>query len=88
MILLGDFVDRNNRNGYIAPMEQPIEKIKLVLGSQAALADALDVSRMTVTRWRGRIPAERVLPIYHATEGQISPHEMRPDIYPDPAWRP
>jgi DNA-binding transcriptional regulator YdaS (Cro superfamily) len=67
---------------------QPIDKIKQVLGSQAALATALDVSRMTVTKWKGRIPAERVLPIYHATEGQISPHEMRPDIYPDPAWRP
>ena len=69
-------------------MEQPIEKIKQVLGSQAALADALEVSRMTVTKWRGRIPAERVLQIYHATEGQISPYEMRPDIYPDPDWRP
>jgi|TARA_Y100000310_G_C20073415_1_gene530455 DNA-binding transcriptional regulator YdaS (Cro superfamily) len=43
---------------------------------------------MAVNKWRRRIPAERVLDIYHATNGEITPHEMRPDIYPDPDWRP
>jgi len=65
-----------------------IQRASEILGSQAKLAKTLQVSPMAVSQWKGRIPAERVLAIYHATEGQISPHEMRPDIYPDPAWRP
>lgn len=28
------------------------------------------------------IPAEKVLPIELATNGQVSRHELRPDIYP------
>jgi len=30
----------------------------------------------------GRVPAERVLAIENATDGVISRHELRPDLYP------
>jgi DNA-binding transcriptional regulator YdaS (Cro superfamily) len=66
----------------------PINKASKVLGSQARLAKTLRVSAMAVSQWKDRIPAERVLDIYRATDGKVTPYEMRPDIYPDPAWRP
>lgn len=30
----------------------------------------------------------RVLAIYRATQGAVTPHELRPDIYTDPDYRP
>jgi len=64
-------------------------KIQEIFGSKAELARTLNISRVTVHQWwRRRIPAERVLEIYRAANGKITPYEMRPDIYPDPNWRP
>ena len=64
--------------------------IAVVGGTQTALARALGLSQAHVWNWlrAGRVPAERVLPIYRATGGAVSPHELRPDIYPDPEYRP
>lgn len=45
------------------------------------LANRLNVNKAAVSRWvRGRVPAERVLPIERLTG--ISRHELRPDLYP------
>ena len=56
------------------------------VGSQAELAKCIGVHPMAVSQWkrRGRIPAERVLAIAKATDWRITPHELAPDIYPDP----
>ncbi len=36
-----------------------------------------------VVHWRNRgVPAERVLEIEAATEGKVTRHELRPDLYP------
>ena len=59
------------------------------VGGMAALAKLLDVSPRAVFKWRlNGIPAERVMPIYRACGGAVSPHEMRPDLYPDADYRP
>lgn len=60
------------------------DKIKTALGSQAELARQLGIGVAAVTHWkrRGRIPADRVLAIERITGGQVSRHEMRPDLYP------
>ncbi|PHM22982.1 transcriptional regulator [Xenorhabdus ehlersii] len=54
-------------------------------GSATNLARRLGVSNMTVSQWknryRGIVPAERVIPIYKLTG--VTPHELRPDIYPN-----
>lgn len=61
----------------------PIERAANILGSQAALAGALGVTNMAVVHWKRRgIPATRVLAIERATGGQVSRHELRPDLYP------
>jgi DNA-binding transcriptional regulator YdaS (Cro superfamily) len=64
--------------------------IAAVGGTQTALARALGLSQAHVWNWlrAGRVPAERVLAIYRATGGEVTPHALRPDIYPDPEYRP
>lgn len=60
------------------------DKIKKACGTQAALARQLGIGVAAVTHWkrRGRIPADRVLAIERITGGQVTRHEMRPDLYP------
>lgn len=60
----------------------PIEKAIRVLGTQQALADVFGVRKQAITKWRRRVPAERVLGIEEATNGEVTRHELRPDLYP------
>ncbi|POZ15043.1 helix-turn-helix domain-containing protein [Enterobacter sp. RHB15-C17] len=60
-----------------------IENAILRSGSASALGALIGVSKMAVSLWRRNgIPAERVLPIFTATG--VTPHELRPDLYPNP----
>ena len=55
------------------------------LGSQSALARAIGVKQQNVWGWLNgsqRVPAEYAIPIEKATNGHVSRHEIRPDIYP------
>lgn len=55
-------------------------------GSHGAAARAIGVSQQAVTRKMnngGRVPAEWCLPIERATAGEISRHDLRPDLYPE-----
>lgn len=63
----------------------PIEKAALIVGSQLALAEALNVSPQAVQQWvaTGQAPPRRVIAIEQATNGEVSRHELRPDIYPE-----
>jgi DNA-binding transcriptional regulator YdaS (Cro superfamily) len=60
------------------------DKLRQALGSQRALAQRLGIGDMAISGWkrRGRIPASRVLEIERITNGQVTRHEMRPDLYP------
>ncbi|HCH0659874.1 TPA: helix-turn-helix domain-containing protein [Enterobacter asburiae] len=55
-------------------------------GTATKLATMLGIKPMSVSRWknryRGVVPADRVLPIFTATG--VTPHELRPDLYPNP----
>lgn len=60
------------------------EALKQVI-RPSELAARLGEHRGTVTNWGRRgIPAERVLDICRLTEWRITPHQLRPDIYPNP----
>lgn len=53
--------------------------------SQAELARRVDVTPSMVSQWitgHRPIAAEKVIPIEQATNGAVSRHELRPDIYP------
>ena len=62
-----------------------IDKAITKAGTATRLAELL--SAMTVSHWRNRyrgvVPADRVLQIYAVTG--ITPHELRPDLYPNPS---
>src|SRR5690349_9961542 len=58
-------------------LERAIEQV----GGVAALARAINVTPQAVSQW-DRVPAERALAVEKATEGRISRHELRPDLYP------
>lgn len=65
--------------------ETPIERVFRLLGSQRALAKKLGVSDEAVRRYYTRVPAERVLQVEAAVDGQVTRHELRPDLYPPEA---
>ena len=67
-----------------------IEDAIASLGSLAALARTLDVTPAAISKWSklGRVPAERVLAVERATQGRVSRHELRPDLYPRRLVRP
>lgn len=64
-----------------------IDKAITKAGTATRLAELLTVSAMTVSHWRNRyrgiVPADRVLQIYAVTG--VTPHELRPDLYPNPS---
>jgi len=48
----------------------------------------MGIAPSLITQWVSgvrRIPADRVLPLASATSWQVTPHDLRPDIYPNPA---
>lgn len=50
-------------------------------GSRNAMASALGIAGSAISQWE-RVPAERVLAVEAATEGQVTREELRPDLYP------
>ncbi|EMH0680400.1 YdaS family helix-turn-helix protein [Klebsiella aerogenes] len=54
------------------------------VGSTKKFSQALGISEQAVGRWKnkykGRVPASRVLSVFQATG--VTPHELRPDLYP------
>mgnify|MGYP001214907597 CR=1 FL=1 len=63
----------------------PVEKAIEIIGSQTALARLLEIKPQSVQQWvkSSKVPAERVLDIEKATNGKVTRHQLRPDIYPD-----
>jgi len=52
------------------------------------VARLLGISPQAVSQWKGVVPHDRVMPIYYASEGAVTPYQIRSDLYPDPDWRP
>lgn len=63
----------------------PIEKAVSIVGGQTALAAKLKIRPQAVQQWvaAGSVPVRRVIAIEQATNGEVSRHELRPDIYPE-----
>jgi DNA-binding transcriptional regulator YdaS (Cro superfamily) len=59
---------------------QAIEHVGL-----AELARRCGVSYQAVRKWeRGRVPAERCLDIEKATDGRVTRHDLRPELFGPP----
>lgn len=49
-----------------------------------ALAIKLKITKGAVCQW-DQVPAERVIDVAEATDWKVTPHQLRPDIYPNPS---
>lgn len=59
-----------------------IEEAIRIFGTQKAFASRMNVSQTAVIKWRKRrVPAERCRAIEQATEGRITVHDLRPDVF-------
>lgn len=61
-----------------------IEIVRLAcekVGGPSELAKKLGVKRQAFYQWP-KVPSERVLQIEAATGGEITRHDLRPDLYP------
>ena len=61
-----------------------LEKSISIFGTQTALAEAIGTSQALVSWWvrSGRTSAANVIKIEEATDGVVTRHDLRPDIYP------
>jgi DNA-binding transcriptional regulator YdaS (Cro superfamily) len=65
----------------ITDRDRALRRAINIVGSVAELARKLGLQRQAVSAWR-RVPPERVLAVSLATEGKITCHELRPDLFP------
>jgi DNA-binding transcriptional regulator YdaS (Cro superfamily) len=66
-------------------MKHLIQKAIDLIGTQAALGVKAGVSQQHISRLLGerqRITAETAIRIERATDGAVSRHDLRPDLYP------
>jgi DNA-binding transcriptional regulator YdaS (Cro superfamily) len=64
----------------------PLERaISLAGGTQGALAEAIGKKQAHIWNWLNKhpVPPEAVIRISKAVNYQVTPHELRPDIYPN-----
>lgn len=61
-----------------------ISRAAHIAGGQSALARKLGCTPQAVSKMcaSGKVPAERVIAVEEAVEGQVTRSELRPDIYP------
>lgn len=48
-----------------------------------ALASRLGLHKTVVYKWGDQCPAERVLAVSEMTGWKVTPHQLRPDLYPN-----
>lgn len=68
-------------------MTDALTRAIAIVGGQTQLARLLGVKQANVWHWLNkadRVPGEYVIAIEKATGGEITRHDLRPDLYPDP----
>ena len=66
----------------------PLNKAIETLGGVSKLAASIGVSQNVVSNWRarGQVPANRCADLERATDGAVTRHDLRPDVFgPPPA---
>ncbi|EQB2479883.1 transcriptional regulator [Klebsiella michiganensis] len=65
-------------------MDKKLQKKILNHMSQSELGRRLGKKPQTISIWfKGRVPAEEVLRTSEALCWKVTPHELRPDLYPN-----
>lgn len=66
-------------------LETTQQKIIAVCGSQSELARRLGKNSQTVSVWfRTQVASAEVINTSRALHWEVTPHELRPDLYPNP----
>lgn len=56
-----------------------------IKGSQSAVAAIVGAKQQVVGYWlKNGVPGEHVIPILADIEFRVTPHDLRPDLYPHP----
>lgn len=67
------------------PQELPLERAIRLAGSQEKLGEKIGRSQKIVSHWlvrcRGQVPPVMAVLIEKALNGQVTRHELRPDIF-------
>lgn len=60
-----------------------LKKAISVAGTTYALAELLNYKQSRISMWvtRGRVPAEECRAVEQATGGQVTRHDLRPDVF-------
>lgn len=73
---------------FIPIMDTPLLKLINTAGGQSALARLSGVPQATISAWvnrfQHRVGADFVIKLCESVEWKITPHQLRPDIYPHP----
>lgn len=64
----------------------PLEQACQIMTTAVNLARAVGVSPQALQQWvnRDHVPATQVLKVSAAVGYQVTPHQLRPDLYPYP----
>jgi DNA-binding transcriptional regulator YdaS (Cro superfamily) len=66
-------------------MQETVQKKIISCGSQSELARRLGKNSQTVSVWfRTQVASTEVLNACRVLDWQVTPHELRPDLYPNP----
>ena len=69
-------------NGCYTRRMKPLRRMAKIYGSRARFAAAMGVSGEAVRKWeRTRVPAERCREIERLSHGEITVHQLRPDLF-------
>ena len=86
---------RQEKNVLTDEPSNPVYRAVTLLGGYITAAEKLSevtgrtYTKHAVRKWfQSRLPADVVVPIVLLLDGEMSPHDLRPDIYPDPNWMP
>jgi len=56
-------------------------KILAKIGKPRQIGEALGISRQAVEQWK-LVPPEQAIPLAKFTKWVVTPHQLRPDLYP------
>lgn len=66
-------------------MKKEIKELVSKRYTQSEIGRHLNVSQQTVFKWlKGQVPAIRVIPFCRLMQWEVTPHELRPDLHPNP----
>jgi hypothetical protein len=67
----------------VSTNETAIERVCKIAGGQVAIAKARGVTPQAVSQWvkKGRVPADHVIGLESLVGGQVTRHELRPDVF-------